>query len=253
MKALEIKNLSVGVGGKEILKHLNLSLKPGEIHALMGPNGSGKSTLASVIMGHPGFLIKRGGIWVYKKRLNNLDPEERAKLGVFLSFQYPVEVPGLSIENFLRLAYNNLHPHKKLSVLEFHQLFINKLKALHIRKDLAGRSLNEGFSGGEKKKWEILQMAVLEPRLAVLDETDSGLDIDALKEVTAGLKKLKQTRPGKMSVLIITHYFRILHYINPDFVHVMIDGRIVKSGRKNLANLVEKRGYDWLRNEKNAG
>lgn len=246
MNSLEIKKLKVSIENKQILKGLDIKIKPGEIHALMGPNGSGKSTLASTIMGHPSFNIESGIIKLFNKNIKILSPEDRAKQGLFLSFQYPVEVPGLSVEHFLRTAFNNLHPKEKLSLLEFHELFEEKMKLLHIHKDLGGRSLNEGFSGGEKKKLEILQLAVLNPRVAILDETDSGLDIDALKIVANGIKQVSKINK-KLSVLIITHYFRILKHIKPDFVHIMIDGQIVKSGKKDLATQVEKRGYDWLK------
>ncbi len=246
MKLLEIKNLRVNIQSKKIIKGVNLSIKPGEIHALMGPNGSGKSTLASTIMGHPNFEIMSGFIKSQGKSIKKLSPEDRAKLGIFLSFQYPVEVPGLSVPHFLRSAYNNLHPNKKMSPLDFSKYFKEKSKLLNIKTDLAERSLNEGFSGGEKKKLEILQLAILNPKLAILDETDSGLDIDALRAVSEGIKKVKKENK-KMGILIITHYFRILNHIKPDFVHIMKDGKLIKSGRKDLATQVEKRGYDWIK------
>ncbi|MFA5051459.1 MAG: Fe-S cluster assembly ATPase SufC [Patescibacteria group bacterium] len=243
MKLLEIYNLNVKAGNKHILRGVNLSMRPGETHAIMGPNGSGKSTLASVIMGHPGYAITQGGVRLNGKLINSLDPDERARKGVFLSFQYPSEVPGLSIEHFLRNAFNAIHPQNNLSVVEFHNRFLTAANQLRIRQDLAGRGLNEGFSGGEKKKLEILQLALLEPSLGILDETDSGLDIDALKTVSAGVNAL---RTAKRSFLVITHYVRILKYVKPDWVHVMIDGRIVLSGDWKLAHQIEKRGYDWL-------
>lgn len=243
MNSLEIKKLAVSVGGKRILRGLDLKIKLGEIHVIMGPNGSGKSTLASTVMGHPNFKITQGSVLLFGKNIKNISPDKRAHQGLFLSFQYPVEVAGLSIEHFLRTAYNSINPRKLLSPLEFHKLFEEKMELLHIRKDLDNRFLNEGFSGGEKKKLEILQMAVLNPKVAILDETDSGLDIDALKAVAQGIKKIKT---AKMSILIITHYFRILRYIKPDKVHIMLNGRIIKSGTKELAAQVERKGYDWL-------
>lgn len=219
-------------------------MKQGEVHAIMGPNGSGKSTLASVIMGHPGYGVTHGKMLFSGKRINTLDPDERARLGLFLSFQYPSEVPGLSIEHFLRTAYNNIYPKRQVSVVDWHERFMAAVQRLTLRQDVAGRGLNEGFSGGEKKKLEILQLALLQPKLAILDETDSGLDIDALKIVSAGVNSL---RSAERSFLVITHYIRILRYVKPDRVHVMIDGRIVKSGDRTLAHQIEKRGYDWLR------
>ncbi|MDP2684317.1 MAG: Fe-S cluster assembly ATPase SufC [bacterium] len=246
MKLLDIKKLKVNIGSKTIIKGLDLDINPGEIHALMGPNGSGKSTLASTIMGHPNYKVKFGSIKSQGKSIKSLSPEERAKLGIFLSFQYPVEVPGLSVPHFLRSAYNSLHPKTQLPPLEFSKYFETKMKLLNIKKDLADRSLNEGFSGGEKKKLEILQLAILNPKLAILDETDSGLDIDALRAVAEGIKKIKKDNK-KIGILIITHYFRILQHIKPDFVHIMKDGQIIKSGRKELATQVEKKGYDWIK------
>ena len=246
MKLLEIKKLNVSIEKKKIIKGLNLDIKPGEIHALMGPNGSGKSTLASSIMGHPGYSIGSGLMKSQGKNIKSMSPEDRAKLGIFLSFQYPVEIPGLSVPHFLRSAYNTLYPKNQLSPLEFAKYFDTKAKLLKIKKDLAERSLNEGFSGGEKKKLEILQLAVLNPKLAILDETDSGLDIDALRTVSEGIKQVKKDNK-KMGVLIITHYFRILNHIKPDYVHIMKDGKILKSGDKKLANIVENKGYDWIK------
>lgn len=245
MLSLEINNLKVKANFKQILNGINLKIRPGEVHAIMGPNGSGKSTLASALMGHPQYQIQGGTIKSFGKNILKLSPEQRAKLGLFLSFQYPVEVPGLSLENFLRTAYNNLHP-RKLSVIEFHKLFEEKMKFLKIKREVGSRSLNEGFSGGEKKKAEILQLSILAPKIAILDETDSGLDIDALKTVARGIDLVKK-EDKKMSILVITHYFRILRYLSPDYVHIMIDGKIVKSGRRELAAQVERKGYDWLR------
>ncbi|MFH1207108.1 MAG: Fe-S cluster assembly ATPase SufC [Patescibacteria group bacterium] len=244
---LNIKDLKASVGVKHILTGVSLSVKKGEIHAIMGPNGSGKSTLASVIMGHPGFNVTQGSIRFNGKIINAKDPDERARLGIFLSFQYPSEVPGLSIEHFLRTAHNAIYPKKPLSVVDFHECFIRTANKLKLRHDLAARGLNDGFSGGEKKKLEILQLALLQPKLAILDETDSGLDIDALKTVSAGVNAL---RAPNRSFVVITHYIRILKFIKPDRVHVMIDGRIVKSGGRELAQQVEKRGYDWLKKKK---
>lgn len=243
MPQLAIKNLHARVEATTILKGVNLIIQPGKIHALMGPNGSGKSTLASVIAGHAGYRVTRGSIMYGSQRLNSLKPDQRARLGIFLSFQYPVEVPGLGLEHFLRTAYNNTHAKKTLSAVEFHKRFQEKSKIFGVHTDFSKRSLNEGFSGGEKKKSEILQLALLEPTMAILDETDSGLDVDALKVVAHGLKKIKTP---KMGILIITHYSRILRYIKPDKVHIMHDGRIIKSGLSSLATQVEKKGYDWL-------
>ncbi len=246
MNLFEVKNLYAGVGKKKILNGINVAFRAGEVHAIMGPNGSGKSTLASVIMGHPGFDISRGSLIMQGKNINSKEPDERARLGIFLSFQYPSEVGGLSIEHFLRTAYNSIYTKNTLAVAEFHARFIAAAAKLKLRHDLAQRGLNEGFSGGEKKKLEMLQLTLLEPKLAILDETDSGLDIDALKIVSAGVNAL---RSRKRAFVVITHYMRILKFIKPDRVHVMIDGRIVKSGGKELAQQVEKRGYDWLKKE----
>ncbi len=244
---LEIKNLRVAVGEKEILKGINLKVNAGEVHALMGPNGSGKSTLAQVLAGHPAYHILEGEITYEGKDLIEMQPEERAKEGVFLAFQYPVEIPGVSNAYFLRSAYNEIRKHKgeeELDAIQFLKLLRERMKLVHLDESLISRPVNEGFSGGEKKKNEIFQMSVLEPKLAVLDETDSGLDIDALKIVAHGVNALR--RPDK-ATLLITHYQRILNYITPDFVHVLMDGRIVRSGGKELALELEEKGYDWAR------
>ena len=242
---LEIKNLNAGVEGKQILKGLSLTLNPGEVHAVMGPNGSGKSTLAAVLAGREGYEVS-GEVLYNGKDLLDLDPEDRAREGLFLAFQYPVEIPGVNSTYFLKAALNEIRKAKGLSELdamEFLALVKDKMKLLELKDDLLKRSVNEGFSGGEKKRAEIFQMAVLEPKLAILDETDSGLDIDALKVVAAGVNKLK--RPDNAQ-LVITHYQRLLDYIIPDFVHVLFDGRIVRTGDKQLALDLEEKGYDWI-------
>lgn len=247
---LEIKNLSAGVEGKQILKGVSLTIGPGEVHAVMGPNGSGKSTLAAVLAGRDGYDVTGGEILYDGKNLLDLDPEERARDGVFLAFQYPVEIPGVNSTYFLKAALNEIRKSKgepELDAIEFLNLVKDKIKLLELNEDLLKRSVNEGFSGGEKKRNEIFQMAVLEPRLAILDETDSGLDIDALKVVSNGVNKLKTASNAQ---LVITHYQRLLTYIVPDFVHVLVDGRIVKSGGKDLALELESRGYDWVTNGK---
>lgn len=243
MDRLVIRQLYARVTDTPILKGVDLTIQPGTIHALMGPNGSGKSTLASVIAGHPGYTVTRGTMTYGTRALKKLSPDQRAQHGIFLSFQYPVAVPGLSLEHFLRSAYNNIHRDHPLSALAFHKHIEAKMKLLNMKPDFASRALNDGFSGGEKKKSEILQLAVLEPTLAILDETDSGLDIDALRAVAKGINKLLNPRLG---ILIITHYVRILRYIKPDFVHVMSGGKIITSGRRTLAAQIEQRGYDWL-------
>lgn len=237
---LNIKNLHVSVENKKILKGVDLKIGKDEVHILMGPNGSGKSTLAQTLMGNPSFEVTKGKVMFEKKELFDLDPTARALAGVFLSFQYPSEIPGVSISNFLRTVYNKKIG-EKLTPVKFRKLLFEKMKLLNIDKSFANRYLNEGFSGGEKKRMEILQMLVLEPKFAILDETDSGLDIDALKIVAKGVNTLK--KETKMGVLVITHYARILKYIEPDFVHVMKDGKIVRSGGKKLAHELEEKGY----------
>jgi Fe-S cluster assembly ATP-binding protein len=242
---LEIKNLHVSVEGREILKGLNLTVNAGEVHSMMGPNGSGKSTLASVLAGRDGYEITDGEVLYKGQDLLELDPEERACQGVFMAFQYPVEIPGVGSIQFLTAALNAVRTHRgleELDALDALKLFKDKVKALHASDELLGRSVNEGFSGGEKKKNEIFQMAVLEPTLAILDETDSGLDIDALKVVAEGVNEL---RSPERAFLVITHYQRLLNYIVPDFVHVLVDGRIVRSGEKELALHLEEYGYAW--------
>ena len=243
---LEINNLHAGVENKKILKGFSLTINAGEVHALMGLNGSGKSTLAAILAGREGYDVTEGSVKYFGKDLLELDPEERAREGVFLAFQYPVEIPGVNSTYFLKAALNEIRKHKgqsELDAIEFLALVKDKIKVLELNEDLLKRSVNEGFSGGEKKRAEILQMAVLEPKLAILDETDSGLDIDALKIVSSGVNKLK--RPDSAQ-LVITHYQRLLNYIIPDFVHVMADGRIVKSGGKELALELEANGYDGI-------
>src|SRR4051812_33088124 len=243
---LEIKNLHAGVEGKRILKGIDLTLNDGECHAVMGPNGSGKSTLAAVLAGREGYDITEGEVLYKGQDLLDMDPEERAREGVFLAFQYPIEIPGVNSTYFLKSALNEIRKHHgepELDAMEFLSLVKQKMKLLELNEDLLRRSVNEGFSGGEKKRNEIFQMAVLEPKLAILDETDSGLDIDALKIVAAGVNKLK--RPDNAQ-LVITHYQRLLDYIIPDFVHVLVDGRIIKTGDKSLALQLEERGYDWI-------
>jgi len=243
---LEIKNLSAGVEGKQILKGISLTISLGEVHAIMGPNGSGKSTLAAVLAGRAGYEVTGGEVIFDGKDLFDLNPEERAREGVFLAFQYPVEIPGVNSTYFLKAALNEVRKSKgqpELDAMEFLSLVKDKIKLLELNEDLLRRSVNEGFSGGEKKRNEIFQMAVLEPRLAILDETDSGLDIDALRIVAGGVNKLKRPDSAQM---VITHYQRLLNFIIPDFVHVLYDGRIVKSGDKQLAFELEAKGYDWI-------
>ena len=246
---LEIKNLHAGVEDKQILKGINLSLSPGEVHAIMGPNGSGKSTLAAILAGRDGYDVTEGQVLYQGMDLLELDPEERAREGVFLAFQYPVEIPGVNSAYFLKAALNEVRKHRgeaELDAMEFLALIKQKMKLLELNEDLLKRPVNQGFSGGEKKRNEIFQMAVLDPKLAILDETDSGLDIDALKIVAAGVNKLKRADNAQ---LVITHYQRLLDYIVPDFVHVLVDGRIVRTGGKELALELEEKGYDWIINQ----
>jgi Fe-S cluster assembly ATP-binding protein len=249
---LHIKNLHAGVEEKEILKGIDLDVKPGEVHAIMGPNGSGKSTLASVIAGKEEFDITQGELLFEQEDITELDPEERAHKGLFLSFQYPVEIPGVTVTNFIKTAINETRKAQGLEEMpaaEMLKKIKEKADMLDIDRKFLSRSLNEGFSGGEKKRNEIFQMAMMEPKLAILDETDSGLDIDALKIVANGVNKL---RSSDNAVIVITHYQRLLDYIVPDFVHVLMNGKIVKSGGKELAYELEERGYDWIKEEVNA-
>src|SRR5579884_2974863 len=246
---LEIKNLHAGVENKQILKGIDLTINAGEVHAIMGPNGSGKSTLAAILAGREGYDVTEGQVIYNGQDLLELDPEERAREGLFLAFQYPVEIPGVNSTYFLKAALNEVRKAKgepELDAMEFLALVKDKMKLLELKDDLLKRSVNEGFSGGEKKRAEIFQMAVLEPKLAILDETDSGLDIDALKIVSQGVNKLK--RPDNAQ-LVITHYQRLLNYIVPDFVHVLVDGRIVRSGGAELALELEEKGYGWIEAE----
>ena len=243
---LEIKNLHANIGDKEILRGIDLTVNAGEVHAVMGPNGSGKSTLAQVLAGHPAYEVTEGEVLYDGKNLLELDPEVRAQEGIFLAFQYPIEIPGVTNAYFLRSAYNEIRKAKgmtELDPLEFLDLMEEKTKIVQMDQAMMTRSVNAGFSGGEKKRNEILQMAVLEPRLAILDETDSGLDIDALKIVSEGVNALR--RPDNATI-VVTHYQRLLNYIVPDYVHVLANGRIVKSGGKELALELEERGYDWI-------
>jgi Fe-S cluster assembly ATP-binding protein len=243
---LEVRNLHAAIGEKEILRGIDLTVNVGEIHAVMGPNGSGKSTLAQVLAGHPGYEVTEGEVYYEGRNLLEMDPEVRAQEGIFLAFQYPVEIPGVTNAYFLRSAYNEIRKAKgmtELDPLEFLDLMEEKTTLVDMDPEMMNRSVNTGFSGGEKKRNEILQMAVLEPRLAILDETDSGLDIDALKVVARGVNALR--RPDNATV-VVTHYQRLLNYIVPDFVHVLANGRIVKSGGKELALELEEKGYDWI-------
>jgi Fe-S cluster assembly ATP-binding protein len=246
---LKIENLRIEIDGNEIVKGLDLEVGIGEIHAIMGPNGSGKSTLANVLMGHPRYEVIDGSVTFEGEDVLELEPDERAKLGMFLAFQYPSEVPGVSVANFLRTAVNSVRE-VELSPMGMYKLLQEKMAVMQMDPKFAERYLNEGFSGGEKKRNEILQMLMLEPRLAIMDETDSGLDIDALQVVARGVNEL---RGPEFSAVIITHYQRILRYIQPDRVHVMLDGRLVTSGGKELADVLEDKGYDWVRQEFGAG
>ncbi|RMF64591.1 MAG: Fe-S cluster assembly ATPase SufC [Bacteroidetes bacterium] len=246
---LDIKDLRVKIEDKEILKGVNLTIRPGEVHAIMGPNGSGKSTLASVLAGREDYEVTGGQVLFDGQDLLAMEPDERAREGVFLAFQYPVELPGVSMSNFLRHAVNAVREHRgqePLSAVEFLKLMKEKAALVNLDPSLKQRSVNEGFSGGEKKRNEIFQMAMLEPKLAILDETDSGLDIDALRIVADGVN---QMRSPERAFLVITHYQRLLNYIVPDVVHVLVDGRIVKTGGKELALQLEEQGYDWIREE----
>ncbi len=242
MEELEIRGLHVEVAGKEILKGVDLKVSKGEVAALMGPNGSGKSTLAYTLMGHPKYGITSGKIFFRGEDITSMPVNERAKRGIFLSFQYPQEIPGVTMSNFLRTAYASAKG-KKISVMDFMKLLKEKMKLLRMEDSFASRYLNEGFSGGEKKRAEILQMAVLQPEMAILDETDSGLDIDALRIVAEGVNSLSGP---DMGMLVITHYQRLLNYIKPDRVHILVRGKVVKSGGPGLANQLEELGYDWL-------
>jgi Fe-S cluster assembly ATP-binding protein len=246
---LEIKNLQVRAGGKDILRGINFKVNKGEVHAIMGPNGSGKSTLARVLAGHPEYEVTAGAVTYDGRDLLEMAPEDRAREGVFMAFQYPVEIPGVNNAYFLKAAINAQRKHRglqELDAMEFMSLVRQKANILHIDPALLSRPVNEGFSGGEKKRNEIFQMAVLEPRLAILDETDSGLDIDALKTVAEGVNNM---RSPERAIVVVTHYQRLLNYIVPDFVHVLQDGRIVRSGGKDLALHLEEKGYGWLEAE----
>ena len=249
MSQLEIKNLHVNIDGKEILKGLDLTVEQGKIHAIMGPNGTGKSTLAYTLMGHPSYIVTEGEVHFKGQNILELEPDERSRLGIFLAFQYPVAIPGVTVANFLRTAINARRravnaEDKGMPIPEFRKLLKEKMDLLRMDHTFAGRYLNEGFSGGEKKRAEILQLAALKPEIAILDETDSGLDIDALRIVADGVNALMS---NDMGMLVITHYQRLLNYIKPDYVHVMLDGRIVESGGPDLALHLEDQGYDWVR------
>jgi Fe-S cluster assembly ATP-binding protein len=244
---LEIRNLHVSVEGNEILKGINLSIKPGEVHAIMGPNGSGKSTLTQTLAGNEAYQVTKGDVIYQGRSLLEMPTEDRARQGIFLAFQYPTEIAGVSNAYFLRAALNEIRAAQgliEIDAMDFLELLKEKMKLVEMDGSFIQRAVNEGFSGGEKKRNEILQMAILEPKLAILDETDSGLDIDALRIVSGGVNKLK--KPDR-AILLVTHYQRLLNYIIPDFVHVLMDGRIVKSGRKELALELEEKGYDWMR------
>ncbi len=249
MSELVIKNLHVSIEDKEILKGLDLTVRQGEIHAIMGPNGTGKSTLAYTLMGHPSYTVTEGEVWFKGQNVLEMEPDERSRLGLFLAFQYPVAIPGVTVANFLRTALNArrraVNPEDKgIPIPEFRKALKERMELLKMESSFAGRYLNDGFSGGEKKRAEILQMATLKPEIAILDETDSGLDIDALRIVSEGVNAL--SGPG-LGVLVITHYQRLLNYIKPHFVHIMLDGRIVESGGPDLALHLEEHGYDWVR------
>ena len=247
MNQLEIQDLHAKIGENEILRGLSLTVPKGEVHAIMGPNGSGKSTLAKIIAGHPDYTVTSGAVLMDGENILELEPDQRARKGIFLAFQYPSEIPGVTIANFLRAAVQARMPEgEELEAVEYYQRLYEKMDMLEMPRAFTSRSVNEGFSGGEKKRNEILQMAMLEPTYAVLDETDSGLDIDALKIVANGVNAL---RGPKLGVLLITHYQRLLDYIVPDHVHVMVHGRIVRSGDKNLALELEEKGYDWVRDQ----
>lgn len=246
--ALTIRGFAVNVEETPILKGVDLTVEPGRIHALMGPNGSGKSTLSYALLGHPAYTVTGGSVTWQGNNLLTLSPDERAQAGLFLAFQYPQEIPGVSLAHFLRAAVNNIRSarkEKELSVIEFRRLLKEKMELLEMRPEFAERYLNDGFSGGEKKRAEMLQMALLEPSIAILDETDSGLDIDALRTVSAGINTIKKLNP-QMGVLLITHYQRILNYVKPDLVHVMVAGKIVESGGPELVGKLESQGYAWL-------
>ena len=250
MKSLVIKDLHVNIGDREIIQGLSLTIERGKVHAIMGPNGSGKSTLSKVIAGHPDYTVTGGEVLMDGENILGLEPDERARKGIFLAFQYPMEVPGVTIANFLRAAVQARLPEgEELEATEYYHRLYEKMDLLEMNRAFTARSVNEGFSGGEKKRCEILQMAMLEPKYAILDETDSGLDIDALKIVSHGVNVLRGPERG---ILLITHYQRLLDYIVPDYVHVMVDGRIVMSGGKELALELESKGYDWVKEEEPA-
>jgi Fe-S cluster assembly ATP-binding protein len=249
MSELDIRNLHVSIQGKEILKGFDMVVRQGEVHAIMGPNGTGKSTLAYTLMGHPNYEVTSGEVWFKGQNILDLEPNERSRLGLFLAFQYPIAIPGVTVANFLRTAINArrraANPEDKgMPIPEFRKMMKQKMELLKVDPSFAGRYLNDGFSGGEKKRAEVLQMAVLKPEVAIMDETDSGLDIDALRVVSEGINTL---RGSELGVLLITHYQRMLNYITPDWVHVMMDGRIVETGGADLALHLEEHGYDWVR------
>ena len=244
---LEIKNLKAAINNIEILKDLNLTINRGEIHAIMGPNGSGKSTFSKVIAGHPAYQVLSGDIFFKNQTILNLEPDERSHLGIFLAFQYPIEIQGVSNEDFLRLAYNSKlksNNENEIDPIEFLSVIDEKLKIIDMSSTFLSRNVNEGFSGGEKKRNEILQMALLDPELAILDETDSGLDIDALKIISKGINNFMNKNKA---IILITHYQRLLDYVQPDYIHVMQDGKIIKTGNAQLAEELEKKGYEWLK------